>query len=84
MHGCMREHPQALWLDSTLTMSTPTTILHLLTRDGAVTATFTPPLNSEQYDRLLAEVDAGDTREKLTELLSSLARSWGCGVVVDG
>ena len=65
-------------------MSTSPTILHLLTRDGAITATFNPSLTSEQYDRLLQEVDSGDTRDKLTEILSSLARTWGCHVVVDG
>jgi len=65
-------------------MSTPTTTLHLLTRDGAITATFTPLLTSEQYDRLLQEIEAGDTREKLSSLLTTLAQGWGCQVVVDG
>jgi hypothetical protein len=65
-------------------MSTPTTMLHLLTRDGAITATFTPSLTPEQYDCLLQEINTGDTRQKLTELLSTLARTWGCDVVVDG
>lgn len=65
-------------------MSTPTTTLHLLTRDGAITATFTPLLTAEQYDRLLQEIEAGDTREKLTMLLTTLAQGWGCQVVVDG
>ena len=64
-------------------MSTPTTTLHLLTRDGAITATFTPGLTSEQYDRLLQEVGNGDTRQRLTELLSDLAEKWRCLVVVD-
>jgi hypothetical protein len=65
-------------------MSTQTTTLHLLTRDGAITATFTPLLTSEQYDRLLSEVDAADTREKLVGLVVQLAQGWGCEVVVDG
>jgi len=65
-------------------MSTPTTTLHLLTRDGALTVTFTPLLSSEQYDRLLQEIDAGDTRQKLTELLVQLAERWRCRVVIDG
>jgi len=64
-------------------MSMPTTTLHLLTRDGAITATFTPGLTSDQYDRLLQEVGHGDTRQKLTELLSDLADMWRCIVVVD-
>jgi hypothetical protein len=65
-------------------MSTSTTTLHLLTREGAITATFTPLLTPEQYDHLLQEIDAGDTRQKLTELLAQLALDWGCQVVVDG
>jgi hypothetical protein len=64
-------------------MSTTTT-LHLLTRDGAITATFTPPLTADQYDRLHQEIDAGDTRDKLVELLGMLAQTWDCRVVVDG
>jgi hypothetical protein len=59
-------------------------MLHLLTRDGAITATFRPALTSEQYDHLLQAVDSGDTRQKLAELLASLAQAWGCDVVVDG
>ena len=64
-------------------MSTPTTTLNLLTRDGAITATFSPGLTSEQYDRLLQEVGSGDTRQKLTDLLAGLAETWRCTVVVD-
>ena len=65
-------------------MSTPTTTLHLLTREGAITATFTPLLTPGQYDRLLKEIDAGETRQKLAELLTSLAKTWDCQVVIDG
>lgn len=71
-------------LAPTYQMSTPTTTLHLLTRDGAITATFTPPLTPDQYDRLHQEIDAGDTRDRLAELLANLAQAWGCQVVIDG
>jgi hypothetical protein len=64
-------------------MSTQSTILHLLTRDGAITATFAPHLTNDQYDLLLQEVNSGDTREKLAEILGNLARTWGCEVVID-
>jgi hypothetical protein len=49
-------------------MSTPTTTLHLLTRDGAITATFTPLLTAEQYDSLV----------KLTATLCTVLPRIGC------
>jgi hypothetical protein len=60
------------------------TSINLLTRDGALSATFTPALTSSQYDQLLHEVENdGDTFDELKEVLQKLAGQWKCKVAVD-
>jgi hypothetical protein len=52
--------------------------------DGALTATFTPTLNDEQYIALREAIQHdGETRENLARLLRKLGNSWGCEVMLD-
>lgn len=60
------------------------TSINLLTRDGALCATFSPALTASQYDQLLREIkNDGDNKVEMTALLQSLAAQWRCQVVVD-
>ena len=60
------------------------TSISLLTRDGALSATFTPALDSPQYDRLLREVVAvGASGQESQTLLNRLAIDWNCNVFID-
>jgi hypothetical protein len=70
---------------STYPTTMQSTTISLLTREGALSATFAPALSSEQYDQLSRELKRdGDTKAELTELLHQLAGAWRCRVIVDG
>ena len=74
-------------MDSASANSGPTAIkntsLKLLTRDGALAATFTPALSAEQYDELAASVNQFDSKPDLQRYLSDVARRWRVEVVID-
>ena len=58
--------------------------ISLMCDDGALTATFTPALNDDQYIALTEAIrHDGETRVDLAELLRKLGRSWGCEVMID-
>ena len=65
-------------------MSVESTSINLLTRNGAVCATFTPALTSEQYDEILKVVQVdGNTAEELANLLKKLAAKWQRTLILD-
>jgi hypothetical protein len=68
-------------------VSVPTSITHtslrLLTRDGAVTATFTPALLADQYDELFASVNQQENSAELRRYLTLLAARWQVNLVID-
>ena len=59
------------------------TSLKLLTRDGALAATFTPALSAEQYDELAASVNDFHDKSELRRFLSDIAARWRVNVVID-
>jgi hypothetical protein len=59
------------------------TSLKLLTRDGALAATFTPALSAEQYDELAAAVNQFHGKPDLRQYLSEVASRWRVSVVID-
>jgi len=60
------------------------TSISLLTREGALRATFRPALDADQYAALLQAVrNDGDTYDEMTELLKKVATAWGCEVIID-
>lgn len=60
------------------------TILNLLTRDGAVTVTFEGYLTGEQYAKLYDCIrDYSETRQELTERIAMVANEWGIKAIVD-
>lgn len=59
------------------------TTLRFLMADGAMSATFSPPLTPEQYEDLYSLVGIPSTKEELRGLLASAARRWGIKVAFD-
>jgi len=59
------------------------TRLSLLTRDGAIAATFEPALSSEQAEELSKLIRDPGTDEELRLLLESMADYWGSYLVID-
>lgn len=59
------------------------TTLNLLTRDGAVSATFAAQLTEDQYARLLAYVHDAQTRQELTESILVAANEWGLMAIIE-
>lgn len=59
------------------------TSLKLLTRDGALAATFTPALSAGQYDELAARVNEFPGKPELRQYLVDVATRWGLNVVID-
>ena len=60
------------------------TSISLLTREGALRATFRPALDADQYAALLQAVRSdGDTYSEMTDLLHKIAMGWGCQVIID-
>jgi len=60
------------------------TSISLLTRDGGIRATFRPALTPDQYAALATAIKHdGDTIGTMAELLTKLAASWACEVMVD-
>jgi hypothetical protein len=59
------------------------TSLKLLTRDGALAATFTPALTTEQYDELATSVNQFHGKPELRRYLSAVAERWNVSVVID-
>ena len=60
-----------------------TTTLNLLTRDGAVTVTFSAELTEEQYAKLYSFVVDAQTRQELKDCLVMVASKWGIVAVID-
>jgi hypothetical protein len=59
-------------------LSTSTTTLNLLTRDGAVTVTLSALLSGEQYAKLFESIrDYSDSRFELREHIAMLGNEWG-------
>jgi hypothetical protein len=60
------------------------TSISLLTREGALRATFHPALDADQYAALLQAIrNDGDTHAEMTELLTKIAIAWGRQVIID-
>ena len=60
------------------------TTLNLLTRDGAVTATFSATLTTSQYETLFESIhDYSDSAIELKERIATLANEWGIDASVD-
>jgi hypothetical protein len=59
------------------------TTLRLLCQDGAISAQFTPALDSLQYDELHGIVGIENTRNELTAQLKVAAERWDLRVMVD-
>ena len=59
------------------------TSLKLLTRDGALAATFTPALSAGQYDELASCVNEFPSKPDLRQYLAEVATRWGVSVVID-
>jgi hypothetical protein len=66
-------------------MAEQSTSINLKTREGALCATFTPPLTSEQHASLLHDTTEshGVKMELLAEFIVALANSWGRRVLLD-
>lgn len=64
-------------------MTTTSTTLNLLTREGAICVTFTPALEAGQYDQLLHVTSHGGDQEDISRVLVTMAHSWGCMVSVE-
>ena len=61
-----------------------TTTLNLLTRDGAVTVTFSTHLTGEQYTRLFDAIrDHSESGVELKERIAMLTNEWGLDARVD-
>jgi len=70
-------------VSQTLKNSSSTT-LNLLTRDGAVTVTFSTHLTGEQYTKLFDSIrDYSESGFELKERISMLANEWGVDALVD-
>jgi hypothetical protein len=60
------------------------TSITLLTKEGGVRATFRPALSSDQYAALAEAIKHdGDTIAAMRDLLTMLARSWGCTAIIE-
>ena len=64
-------------------MDTCSTTLNLLTREGAMTVTFVPPLEPNQYDELSEVVVRIETPHELMNSMKSLGRKWNRDVTID-
>jgi hypothetical protein len=69
--------------ESSMQSSVESTTLNLLTREGAISFTFSARLTAEQYARLYDSVHDCDTRKELRECIATVANEWGIEVVVD-
>jgi hypothetical protein len=61
----------------------PQTTLSLLTRDGAVTVTFSAKLTDEQYARLFELTRRAETKQDMEVILTSVAAEWGVPAVIE-
>jgi hypothetical protein len=61
----------------------PQTTLSLLTRDGAVTVTFSAKLTDEQYARLFELTRCAETKLDMEDVLASAAAEWGVPAVIE-
>jgi hypothetical protein len=59
------------------------TSFQLLTRDGAVSVSFSTKLSASQYDTLYECVSDCGTRGELREHIAMLANEWGITAIVD-
>ena len=59
------------------------TTLNLLTRDGAVTVTFSAKLTAEQYAQLFELTRRAETKLDLEVVLASVASEWGIPTVIE-
>ena len=60
------------------------TVLNLLTRDGAITANFFAVLTAPQYARLFECIqEHSESRLELKERIAMLANEWGLDAMVD-
>lgn len=59
------------------------TTLNFLTRDGAISVTFSAVLTPTQYDELFLRIPAAESPEELRNLLDELQEKWGLLVLVD-
>jgi hypothetical protein len=64
-------------------MARDSTVLNLLMRGGAVCVTFTPALESAQYDELHDLVSEIDSLDHLSEILDKLAQQWQRQLQID-
>ena len=61
----------------------PQTTLSLLTRDGAVTVTFSAKLTDEQYARLFELTRRAGTKPEMEAILTSVAAEWDVPAVIE-
>jgi hypothetical protein len=61
----------------------PQTTLSLLTRDGAVTVTFSAKLTDEQYARLFELTRCAETKLDMEAILASVAADWEVPAVIE-
>ena len=61
----------------------PQTTLSLLTRDGAVTVTFSAKLTDEQYARLFELTRCAGTKPEMEAILTSVAAEWDVPAVIE-
>jgi hypothetical protein len=71
-------------MDSQTLTNSGATTLNLLTRDGAVTVTFSTHLTGEQYTKLFDSIrDFSESRSELKERIAMLANEWGLDALAD-
>jgi hypothetical protein len=61
----------------------PQTTLSLLTRDGAVSVTFSARLTDEQYVRLFELTRRAETKPDMEGILVSVAAEWDVPAVIE-
>jgi hypothetical protein len=64
-------------------MSTSSTALNLLTREGAVRITFTPALEPVQYDEMFEFAQTIEHKDGLLLKVKEMAQRWERSVIVD-
>ena len=65
-------------MDGTLTRNGGSTVLNLLTSDGAISVVFPAFLTGEQYATLFESIrEYSDSRFQLRERIAVLAEEWG-------
>ena len=62
--------------------SAESTILNLLTRDGAISVEFRPPLDTHHYAELFDIAQDFDSEAVLRDIVTAAAKRWGRTVKV--